>query len=429
MKKTNSRVIEKKPESKEGKKTAKTIEVTNKSKDIPKKKRKSAKRDISTTDEKRQRLGVRILLQKLEAAKEAPKIKAVLYDETVEYYIGIDIGDKKSHYCILDKGPDIAVAGSFATTPSEFESYFKEIPRSRIALEVGTHSPWISELLEKLGHVVVVANPRKIGGGKKRRKNDKLDAEYLARKVKSDPKELWPIQHRREKARNALVLLRARHALVCTRTRLVSAVRGLVKSSGHRLPRCSSESFHNTERVHVPDALQDMLEPLFTQIGTLTEQIKKYDAEVKRMCRSAHPETKQLQQVNGIGFLIALAYVLTIDNPDRFARSRDVGPYVGLIPGQYESGESRPQMRITKTGDRFLRQLLVQGAQYILGPFGEDSDLRRHGLKIAVRGGKSGKKKAVVAVARKLAVLLHRLWVTGEVYEPLRNSEPQEKAA
>lgn len=429
MKKIISRVTGKKQETTEGNKAAKKIKDTNKSKDTTEKKGKEEKKEVPYIEKRQQRIGVQNLLHKLEAAKKMPMLQEAMLDENVEYYIGIDLGDKKSHYCILDKGMGIAAAGSFATTITEFELYFKEIPRSRIALEVGTHSPWTSALLEKLGHVVIVANPRKIGGGKKRRKNDKLDAEYLARQVKSDPKMLWPIQHRGEKARNALVLLRARHALVGTRTRLISAVRGLVKSSGQRLPRCSSESFHKTERTSVPEVLRDMLEPLFTQIETLTEQIRKYDAEVKRMCRNAHPETKQLQQVNGVGFLIALAYVLTIDNPDRFAKSRDVGAYVGLIPGQYESGESRPQMRISKTGDRFLRQLLVQGAQYILGPFGEDSDLRRHGLKIAARGGKSGKKKAVVAVARKLAVLLHRLWITGEVYEPLRNSESQEKAA
>jgi transposase len=347
----------------------------------------------------------------------------------VEYYIGIDIGDKKSHYCILGKGPDIAAENSFATTPSEFESYFKEIPRSRIALEVGTHSPWISALLEKLGHVVIVANPRKIGGGKKRRKNDKLDAEFLARQVKADPKMLYPIQHRGEEARNALVLLRVRHAIVGARTKLICAARGLVKSSGHRLPRCGADSFHKIDRTHVPDALRDALEPLFAQIEALTERIKKYDADVKRMCRKEYKEAMLFEPVNGVGPLVSLAYILTIDNPKRFAKSRDVGPYLGIVPGQYESGESRPQMRITKTGDRFMRQLLVQSANYILGPFGKDSDLRRHGLKIAARGGKSGKKRAAVAVARKLAVLMHRLWVTGEVYEPLRNSEPQEKAA
>jgi transposase len=429
MKKIISSVIGKKPESTEGTKSTKKIEATNKTEDMLKKKGKAKKQEISRIDQKRQRQGLRILLHKLEEARETPKLKEVMYDETVEYYIGIDIGDKKSHYCILEKGPDIAAEGSFTTTPSEFESYFKAIPRSRIALEVGTHSPWTSTLLDKLGHVVIVANPRKIGGGRKRRKNDKLDAEYLARQVKSDPKMLYPIQHRGVEARNALVLLRVRHAVVGARTKLICAARGFVKSSGHRLPRCSAESFHKVERTHVPGALRDVLEPLFAQIEALTKQIKKYDADVKRMCRKEYKETDQLQQVNGVGPLVSLAYMLTIDNPDRFAKSRDVGPYLGIVPGQYESGESRPQMRITKTGDRFMRQLLVQSAQYIIGPFGKDSDLRRHGLKIAARGGKSGKKKAAVAVARKLAVLLHRLWVTGEVYEPLRNSEPQEKAA
>jgi transposase len=428
MKKIINRLIGKKQDSTEEKNTAINIEKT-KGSGRANKQEKSAKQDSPAGGHKQQRLGVQNLLHKLEAAKSTPKPQEAILDENVEYYIGIDLGDKKSHYCLLDKNTNIAADGSFATTITEFELYFKAIPRSRIAIEVGTHSPWTSALLEKLGHVVFVANPRKIGGGKKRRKNDKLDAESLARQVKSDPKMLFPIQHRGEEARNALVLLRARHAVVCVRTKLICTVRGLVKSSGQRLPRCSAESFHKIERMHVPEALRDMLEPLFTQIGALTEQIKKYDAEAKRMSRKAYPETKLLQQVGGVGYLISLAYVLTIDNPDRFAKSRAVGAYLGLIPGQYESGESRPQMRITKTGDRFMRQLLVQSAQYILGPFGEDSDLRRHGLKIAARGGKSGKKRATVAVARKLAVLLHRLWVTAEVYEPLRNSEPQKKVA
>jgi transposase len=390
---------------------------------------KTAKPDRQTDVKLQQRLGVRGLLQKLEVAKNAPK--EVAPDENIEYYIGIDLGDRKSYYCILDKNANIVADGSLATTVTEFELYFKEIPRSRIALEVGTHSPWISSLLEGIGHQVYVANPRKMGGGKKsrRRKNDKLDAEALARQAKSDPNMLYPIQHRGQKARNALVLLRARHAVVSARTKLICGIRGLVKSAGQRLPRCSAESFHKIERTHVPEALRDMLEPLFEQIGSLTVQIKKYDAKAKGMCRKAYPETELLQQVNGVGEITSLAFVLTIDNPGRFTKSRNVGAYLGLVPRQYDSGDSRPQLRITKTGDRMMRQLLVQSAHYILGPFGKDSDLRRHGLKIAARGGKNGKKRAAVAVARKLAVLLYRLWVTAEVYEPLRNSAPQEKAA
>jgi transposase len=135
-----------------------------------------------------------------------------------------------------------------------------------------------------------------------------------------------------------------------------------------------------------------------------------------------HPEVALLRQVKGVGPLISLTFVLTLDDPQRFRRSRDVGCFLGLRPGRRNSGRSEPQLHISKEGDRYLRTLLVQGAHYILGPLGEDSDLRRWGLKLAQRGGKNAKKRAVVALARKLAVLLHKLWVSGEVYEPLRNN-------
>jgi transposase len=415
---------------------AKSINSMNRKKqDSPEKNCKSTKIDSTTAKQdkveagRRQRLAVVLLQQKLEAAKNAHRTEAAQKDP-VAYYIGIDLGDKKSYYCFLDADGNM-VEGSLTTTPTDFGLHFKAIPRSRIAIEVGTHSPWVSSLLEGIGHEVYVANPRKTEGGKRknRRKNDRLDAEILARQVKSDPKLLYPIRHRGEKARHALVLLRARCAVVNARTKLICGVRGLVKSTGHRLPSCSADSFHKMNRTHVPEALRGMLEPLFEQIGMMTARIKDYDKEVKRMCKETYPETELLQQPKGVGPVTSLAYLLTIENPGRFAKSRDVGPYVGLVPKQYDSGDSRPQMRITKTGDRMLRQLLVQSAHYMIGPFGEDSDLRRHGLKIAARGGKNAKKRAAVAVARKLSVLLHRLWVTAEEYEPLRNSAPKEKVA
>lgn len=376
-----------------------------------------------------QKSRVRLLLQKLDAAKNIPK--EIAAEENVEYWIGIDLGDRNSAYCFLDKNANIVAEDSMATTVTEFEQYFKSIPRSRIALEVGTHSPWVSSLLERLGHSVIIANPRKTGGGKKKRhrKNDKLDARMLARQVKSDPNLLYPVQHRSEEARQALVLLRARHAAVSARTKLICAVRGLVKSDGKRLPKCSAESFHKVDRGKVSEALREALDPLFKQIEHLTEQIKAYDKKVGRMSEEAYPETELLRQVDGVGPIVALTFILTLDNPGRFAKSRDVGAYLGLIPRQYDSGDSQPQMRITKTGDRMMRSLLVQSAQHILGKFGKDSDLRRHGLKIANRGGKNAKKRATTAVARKLSVLLHSLWITAEVYEPLRNSTLKEEAA
>jgi transposase len=374
------------------------------------------------------------LLKKLEIART--KKERAVAAERVEYYIGIDLGDRKSFYCVLDEGGDILAEGSLPTTVAGFEGHFKALGRSRIALEVGTHSPWVSKQLEEHGHEVYVANPRKMNGGKKksRRKNDRLDAEMLARIVRSDPKQLYPIRHRKEKTRQGLVLLRAREAMVNARTKLVNGVRGLVKSSGYRLTKCGSEAFHKASLDGLPEDLRVALKPMLEQIGQLTEKIKGYDKEVKRMSLKVYPDTEILMQINGVGTLVALAYVLTMEDPGYFRKSRDTGPYLGLVPKQYDSGNSNPQLRITKTGDRMMRKLLTQSAQYILGPFGEDSDLRRHGMKIAERGGKNGKKRAVVAVARKLAVLLHRLWQTGEVYEPLYNNRyndenKQQKAA
>jgi transposase len=139
-----------------------------------------------------------------------------------------------------------------------------------------------------------------------------------------------------------------------------------------------------------------------------------------------------LRQVEGVGPLTALTFVLTLEDPYRFEKSRSVGAYLGLVPASDKSGDRDPQRRISKEGDEMLRKLLVGSAHYILGPFGGDSDLRRHGEKIASRGAKNAKKRAAVAVARKLAVLLHRLWVTGEVYDPLYNahrSQEREEAA
>jgi transposase len=342
----------------------------------------------------------------------------------VTFFVGIDLGDKKSNYCILNKSGGIVEEGFLPTSQAGFEALLKSIPKCRIGMEVGTHSPWINALLESYGHHVLVANPRKMESiHKNRRKNDKVDARILARLVRADPELLYPIHHRGVEARRDLVFLRARHTLVKARTKLINSVRGLTKSMGGRIPKCSGECFHSKAAEHLPDNIRPALEPLVAQIEAITLQIRKFDYQIKKLAAKLYPETATLTQVNGVGPVTSLAYVLTVENPERFAKSRDVGPYLGLIPQQDDSGDTSKQLRITKTGDRMLRQLLVHSAQYILGPFGEDCNLRRFGLKLAARGGKNAKKRAVVAVARKLAVMLHRLWTTGEVYEPLRNSE------
>jgi transposase len=220
-----------------------------------------------------------------------------------------------------------------------------------------------------------------------------------------------------------MAIVRSRQALVACRTQLVNHVRGAVKSFGARLPKCPARSFYKRAQEHIPEALRPALEPMLEQIGSPTERIREYERQLETVSEEHYPETQFLRQVEGIGPLTALTFVLTVEDPYRFEKSRSVGTYLGLVPATAQSGERDPQKkRISKEGDEMLRKLLVSSAHYVLGPFGSDSDLRRHGEKIAPRGGKNSKKRAVVAVARKLAVLLHSLWVSGEVYEPLRNA-------
>jgi transposase len=338
--------------------------------------------------------------------------------------IGLDLGDRWSWYCVLNELGDIVLERRLTTTPEAMKQVFGRMPRSRIALETGAHSPWVSRLLTALGHEVIVAHARNVRLiGESRRKDDRLDARTLARLARVDPQLLSPVQHRSAQAQIHLTVIRARAELVKARTGLVNSARGFVKSYGERLRKCGTQQVGRELALGLSAELRQALEPLLREVESLNAQIKEYDRRIENMAQKTYPEVELLKQVKGVGDLIALTYVLTIDDPHRFRKSRQAGCFVGLQPGRRNSGQSQPQMHISKEGDRYLRTLLVQGAHYILGPFGEDSDLRRWGLKLAQRGGKNAKKRAVVAVARKLAVLLHRLWLGGEVYEPLRNSQ------
>jgi transposase len=349
--------------------------------------------------------------------------------EQLKLTIGLDLGDRSSHYCILDETGNVILEHNLPTTPKGIDQVFSKIPRSRIALETGTHSPWVSRQLSQMGHEVIVAHARNVRLiGESSRKDDQLDARTLARLARIDPGLLGPVRHRSAKAQLQLTVIRARAALVSTRTALVNAARGLTKSYGERLKKCGTEQMSRESAKGLSQELRDALDPVLGEIESLNERIAEYDRRIEQIAREDHPEVARLKQVKGVGTLIALTYVLTLDDPHRFRRSRDAGCFLGLRPGRRNSGQSEPQLHISKEGDRYLRTLMVQGAHYILGPFGQDSDLRRWGLKLSERGGKNAKKRAVVAVARKLAVLLHKLWVSGEVYEPLRNNDKVESA-
>src|SRR5215213_7189326 len=338
---------------------------------------------------------------------------------------GLDLGDKYSYLCLIDQeGGEVIEEGRLRTSPEAFRRRFASERPLRIAIEAGTHSPWASRVLEECGHEVLVANARKLRLiYANKRKTDEIDAENLARLARVDPKLLYPLKHRGEEGQAHMALIRSRQALIGCPTQLVNHVRGAVKSFGHRLPKCPARSFHKRASEHIPEALMPALGPILEQIASLTERIRGYDRKLETVRQERYPETELLRQVEGIGPLTALTFVLTLEDPHRFEKSRSVGAYLGLVPATDRSGERDPQRRISKEGDEMLMKLLVSSAHYILGPFGSDSDLRRHGEKIASRGAKNAKKRAVVAVARKLAVLLHSLWMSAEVYEPLRNTD------
>jgi len=331
--------------------------------------------------------------------------------------VGIDLGDRYSRYCVLNEDGEVLEEGRVRTSAEGFRRHWEGEPRQRMVLETGTHSPWSSRLLAGFGHQVIVANARKVRAiSENESKNDRQDAEMLARLGYCNPKLLSPIQHRSAERQHDLHRLRARDTLVRARTMLINSARGLVKSAGGRLPAASSESFAARVSADVPAELMPALQPLLHQIAALTVAIKGLDQAIEKLA-GRYPEIYILRTVPGVGPVIAAAYVLTLDGVDAVAQSRSVGAFLGLRPKQSQSGDSDPEHNISKTGNRYLRRLLVQAAQYTLGRFAPDSALRRWGLKLAV-GGKRSKQRAVVAVARKLAVLLHHLWRTRQNYLP-----------
>lgn len=344
--------------------------------------------------------------------------------------VGLDVGDRITHLCALDEARVVLARGRFATTPEAVRKTFGGRAPMKIVLEAGSQSPWLSAELRELGHHVQVADPRRVALiGQGHRKTDRRDAEVLARLALGMPELLGEIHHRELAEQADVAMLRARDLCVRMRTKGVQHVRGTLKAFGVRMRPCSAASFHRSVREVIPEALQAALGGVLSTLADLERQIRDYDRRLEKITLERKPAAARLQEVNGVGAITSLAFVLTLADPSRFRCSRTVGSWVGLAPRVQASGDRDPELSISKTGDGYLRRLLVQSAQYILGPFGQDSDLRRFGLRLAERGGKAAKRRAVIAVARKLAVLLHRLWVSSEPYEPLRQARRREAAA
>lgn len=338
--------------------------------------------------------------------------------------IGLDIGDRFTHLCAVDDRGEIVRELRLGTTPQDLTVYFTGKPRVVVVLEVGTHSPWISRLLEGLGQEVIVANARRLRLiAESDRKTDRIDARTLAELGRTRSKLLKSVKHRSEQAQADLTQLRTRELLIRMRTKLINRLRGSLKSFGVQAPRSGADCFHRRVHAVIPPIVRDALRPLVDSLSFLKTQLRTLERKLARVAAQRYPVTAHLRQVGRVGPVTSLAFALTIEDPKRFKRSRAVGAYVGLTPRIRDSGDTRSQLGITKAGSRVLRTCLVQCAQQILSKRGEDCDLRRFGLKICERGGGNARKRAVTAVARKLAVLLHRLWVTGEVYDPLRHAK------
>jgi transposase len=334
------------------------------------------------------------------------------------FTIGLDLGDRSHYACVLDATGEILHEGPMLNDRAALTLLLTKYPAATVALEAGTHSPWISRYLTSLGATVIVANPRKLHAiSRHERKCDRRDAVMLARLARADAALLHPLEHGSAQAQHDLLGLKLRDSLVRTRVNLINTVRFTLKSLGHAVSNPSSEAFHKNIVTAVPADCLPVVQPVLTVLALLTAQIKILERGLVARGKKDYPVTQRLQQIAGVGPLTALCFVLKIGEPKRFGRSRDVGPYLGLCPGRDQSGGTDKQLRISKCGDGLLRRLLVSAAHYILGPFGPACALRAYGQHLAGTSARE-KKRAIVAVARKLAVLLLSLWKHGTDYEP-----------
>jgi transposase len=348
-------------------------------------------------------------------------------NSSTQYVVGIDLGNLKHAVCVTERATGEIVYERNVTNHREsMRRLSKKFPDSLMVMEVGSHSPWISRFFDGLGHEVLIANPRKVRAiFQNDRKCDLYDARMLAKIARFDPSMLYPIEHQSEEAQRDLLQIKIRDSLVRRRVDIISTVRCTLKSLGIQLKSPRTECFAKQARKDLggaDGATLALIEPALATLDTVSEQIKVLDKDIEALAAARYPQVELLTEITGVGVLTALCFVLVVGDHERFAKPRDIGSYLGLVPKRDQSGEVDKELRISCKGDAYLRRLLVGCAQYILGPFGPECDLRTRGLALAGRGGKRAKKKAVVATARKLAVVMLSLLKSGENYEENRNS-------
>jgi len=338
--------------------------------------------------------------------------------------IGMDMGDKNNKAVGLSEDGEAVDRAEVPCTPEDVRAYLKRHPGALLAIETGTHCRWVSKLGLELGHEVLVGNARKLRMiWDSSRKNDWRDAEMLAKVARTDRSLLHPVTLRGDGDQRLMRLVKSRDLLVKGRTGIVNQIRGFCKSEGVRLPKCSAESFVRLEH-EVPPAVRAVTKPLFAILKELAKKIGLYDKMLADTVKRSHgEEAALLDTITGVGPVTTAAFLAAVGDVSTFGSARDAGPYFGLVPRQDQSGQIDKQLRISKEGNEIVRRLLVTAANYIMGPFGKDSDLRRHGMRIAERGGKNARKRAKVAVARKLAVLMLAILKSRSAYRPLTEVE------
>lgn len=338
--------------------------------------------------------------------------------------VGIDLGNKKHVITAIDAKGNVLQKATIENKVQEIKEFFSQFKEScLVVIEAGTPSILVGNLLKNMGHKVKVANPVKIKAiWGSTVKTDDRDSEMLARLANADMKLLSEVHLKEMKTQIHSSVLKARDKLVKSRASLVNFARSQFKITGLEVPKCTPENFTKKVKDFIPKDLKLPLQSILRTISFLTEEIKRYDKKISKLCKK-YKQTEILQQVDGVGPLTSLALCLAIGDETRFKKNRAIGAYFGLTPKCDQSGDSNKELKISKAGNRYIRSLLVNCAQHILGIFGKDSNLKRFGERIMNRGkGKKFKKKAVVAVSRKLSVLLLRLYKTGEEYIPLKNS-------
>jgi len=352
-------------------------------------------------------------------------------NSSTKLFIGMDVSEKSIEICALSSKSDMSKNIKIANTPKSVNKFIDGYTGDKsflvFAIETGTHSPWLEELISMKGCKVYVCNARKLRMiWQSDQKSDTRDATMLANMLKFNPKLLYPIKHQKKETRIDLSVIKCRDALVRSRTSMMNCIRGQLRSFGVDTSSLKPYNFSSLAAKIIPNELRCTMDGILAQIKLLELEIRNYDKKIEELCKK-YPVTEKFRNIKGVGPLVSLVFALIISNPERFKRGRHLSSYLGLVPRRYQSGATDRQLSITKAGNCLLRRLLVQSANYIMGPFGQECDLREFGMKIRARGNNIAKKKAKVAVARKLAILMLKLWLSEEEYIPQYKKFKKEK--